>query len=802
VKVSGDSVRTGGVSNITTSHATVGGYLPVGQTFTECGICYSTTENPTTADSKVTTGSAFTGGDFTVDLTLASSTRYYARAYVVKSGETQYGAQITFITLGAFPFATDFSTNQSSWVSNHGTSTNQWIVGTTDGTTTGQPAMFVTSDNSTPSYYTSGACLIMMEKKIQMPSDATVNVTFDVMTGGESIHDYLKVFLVTEDTEFTPGSYSTSQDAVLYGYGYGVNAIDFSNYAQRTTNQSYITTNKYMLNLTKDTLHVSEYMENPSPNGTAKLVFMWKTDGSGGTQPGAIIMNLSVASAGIHTVSVTGNVTNTAVMKVKLDNPNGASIDEYGVCYSTTNPEPTMVDSHAAATTGTASGTYGVTMTNLTPATRYYARAYMTQGGVTIYDTVIMFYTASSLPYQTDFNDASSWYLNNLTNGSHNRWTIGDYNSGKALFITNNGTSQEFNTSGDVVVVMAERVLAMPNDSLVTVAFDVKVGGESSCDYMKVILVSSDSTFTAKNNNSNREYTFPYGYNNSSFALNFQNYKSQTDYSSYNYILNLTKGNTLSISEKMVNPARNGAAKLVFVWTNDNGSGTQPGPIVTNLRVSAEGSGADFSCGTSKVADYEGNIYATKEIGTQCWMAENLRSTKYSDGTDISYWYNPNNSSENASVYGRLYPWADVMNGAVATDANPSSVKGICPTGWHVPSKAEFETLISTATAMESICGPARSLAAKEGWQLESSNSCYVGYNQNVANNATGFTARPAGFVEAGPDYMNFGINANFWTTSEQTDGAYRIRIRYDEAAVNVETRPEYYGFSVRCVKN
>jgi uncharacterized protein (TIGR02145 family) len=56
--------------------------------------------------------------------------------------------------------------------------------------------------------------------------------------------------------------------------------------------------------------------------------------------------------------------------------------------------------------------------------------------------------------------------------------------------------------------------------------------------------------------------------------------------------------------------------------------------------------------------------------------------------------------------------------------------------------------------------------------------------------------------VEAGPDYMNFGINANFWTTSEQTDGAYRVRIRYDEAAVNVETRQKYYGFSVRCVKD
>ena len=792
VSVSGDGVWTGSVSNITTNHATVGGYLPTGQTFDECGICYSTTENPTTADSKVMTGSGFTGGDFTVDLTLASSTRYYARAYVVKGGETQYGAQVTFITHTVFPFTTDFSTNQSSWVSNHGDLGDYWTIGTVNG----RSAMFVT-DNGTDAHYDHKAT-VMMEKLITMPAEDSVCVTFDVMVGGESSYDYMKVFLVTSETEFTPGSYSRSETDAPYGYGYGVNAMDFSKYALWTRKDyTYIATYKYMLNLVNDTLHISEMMANPAANGVAKLVFLWTSDGAS-TQPGPIIMNLSVASAGIQTVSVTGNVTNTAVMKVKLDNPNGASIDEYGVCYSTTNPEPTMADSHAAATTGTASETYSVTMTNLTPATRYYARAYMTQGDVTIYDKVIMFYTASSLPYQTDFNDASSWYMNN--GDASNKWMIGDYNSGKALFVTANGNEPGYGDSKSVV--MAERVLAMPNDSLVTVAFDVKIGGESTWDYMKVLLVPSDSTFTAKNNNSNNSTTFPYGYNNSSFALNFHNYKSQTGNTSYDYILYLTNGNTLSISEKMVNPARNGAAKLVIVWTNDGGGGVQPGPIVTNLRVSAEGSAADFSCGTSKVADYDGNIYATVEIGAQCWMAENLRSTKYSDGTDISSWYNPDNNSANASVYGLLYPWANVMNSAVATDANPSNVKGICPTGWHVPSKAEYETLISTATALESGCGPARSLAAKEGWQSDGSNACYVGYNQDVANNATGFTARPAGFVDAGPDYMNYGINANFWTTSEQTDGAYRIRIRYDEAAVNVETRPEYYGFSVRCVKN
>lgn len=793
VSVSGDGVWTGSVSNITTNHATVGGYLPTGQTFDECGICYSTTENPTTADSKVMTGSGYTGGDFTVDLNLQSSTRYYARAYVVKSGEPQYGTQITFITLGAFPFATDFSTNQSSWVSNHGDLGDYWTTGTVNG----RSAMFVT-DNGTDAHYDHRAT-VMMEKLITMPAEDSVNVTFDVMVGGESSYDYMKVFLVTSETEFTPGSYSRSETDAPYGYGYGVNAMDFSKYAPWTTKDyTYIATYKYMMNLVNDTLHISEMMANPAANGVAKLVFLWTSDGAS-TQPGPIIMNLSVASAGIHTVSVTGNVTNTAVMKVQLDNPVGASISEYGVCYSTTNPEPTMADSHAAATTGTASGTYDVTMTNLTPATRYYARAYMTQGGVTIYDTVIMFYTASSLPYQTDFNDASSWYMNN--GDASNKWMIGDYNSGKALFVTANGNEPGYGDSKSVV--MAERVLAMPNDSLVTVAFDVKIGGESTWDYMKVLLVPSDSTFTAKNNNSNNSTTFPYGYNNSSFALNFHNYKSQTGNTSYDYILNLTNGNTLSISEKMVNPARNGAAKLVIVWTNDGGGGVQPGAIVSNLRVSTEGSGADFSCGASKVADYDGNIYATVEIGAQCWMAENLRATKYSDGTSVSDLRAPDNNSANVPVYGYLYTWDATMNGEAASSSKPSGVKGICPTGWHVPSYGEFQQLETAADALETDCGPARVLAAKEGWQVNGDNACCVGYNQSVANNSTGFTARPAGYYSS-YGFSEFGSAASFInaTAGGYNDTVFHWMIQATGTSSTSLTMSKQGAGSVRCVKN
>jgi len=105
----------------------------------------------------------------------------------------------------------------------------------------------------------------------------------------------------------------------------------------------------------------------------------------------------------------------------------------------------------------------------------------------------------------------------------------------------------------------------------------------------------------------------------------------------------------------------------------------------------------------------DGQVYNTVRIGKQWWMAENMAAVKYSDGTplvdgtgagDITgdyttkyyFWYN-DDSVTNAPVYGALYTWAAAMNGASSSDANPSGVQGVCPSGWHIPSDAEWKEL-------------------------------------------------------------------------------------------------------------
>lgn len=95
---------------------------------------------------------------------------------------------------------------------------------------------------------------------------------------------------------------------------------------------------------------------------------------------------------------------------------------------------------------------------------------------------------------------------------------------------------------------------------------------------------------------------------------------------------------------------------------------------------------------SNTVMDFDGNVYKTIKIGSQVWMAENLRTTHYSDGKLVQY-KDYNNDTTNVKVYGRLYSWNAAMRNSAASNTNPSNVQGIAPAGWHLPSRAEWQQL-------------------------------------------------------------------------------------------------------------
>ena len=215
------------------------------------------------------------------------------------------------------------------------------------------------------------------------------------------------------------------------------------------------------------------------------------------------------------------------------------------------------------------------------------------------------------------------------------------------------------------------------------------------------------------------------------------------------------------------------------------------------------------------VTDIDGNVYKTVKLGNQVWMAENLRTTRYADGRkiplgtttsdDVAYRYYPDDNSANVSTYGYLYNWAAVMNGSASSSANPSGVQGICPDGWHVPSDAEWTELENYVSSQSQyVCGGdedyiAKALASEEGWN-SSPNYCAVGNNPS-ANNATGFSARPAGSYNG--YYYYFGYSAYFWSaTQDGSNYAYYRNLNYYYANVGRNLNYKDNGYSVRCIRN
>ena len=225
--------------------------------------------------------------------------------------------------------------------------------------------------------------------------------------------------------------------------------------------------------------------------------------------------------------------------------------------------------------------------------------------------------------------------------------------------------------------------------------------------------------------------------------------------------------------------------------------------------------------GVPTVTDIDGNVYNTVQIGEQCWMRENLKTTKYANGTTIplgtgtssttAYRYYPNDSSANVSTYGYLYNWPAVMNGSASSEANPSGVQGICPDGWHVPSDAEWTELENYVSSQNQyVCGGdedyiAKALASETGWNSSTSTNCAAGNNPS-ANNATGFSARPAGSYNGDYlNYFNFGNEANFWSATQNSSDyayAYYRYLVYFDASMYRNINTKYYGYSVRCVRN
>jgi uncharacterized protein (TIGR02145 family) len=198
----------------------------------------------------------------------------------------------------------------------------------------------------------------------------------------------------------------------------------------------------------------------------------------------------------------------------------------------------------------------------------------------------------------------------------------------------------------------------------------------------------------------------------------------------------------------------------------------------------------------SIIADIDGNVYNTITIGAQVWMKENLKATKLNDGTNIpletnnAIWIsltNPayclynNDATSYKNIYGALYNWFTVETGK------------LCPTGWHVPSDAEWFNLIDFLGG-ESVAGG----------KLKGPGNTYWNSPNTGATDEYGFTGLPSGDrIGADGGFYNLKDYAIYWSSdqSSATQAINRVLV-FDGTNFRIGYDNKTAGFSVRCVKD
>ncbi|HMQ74979.1 MAG TPA: fibrobacter succinogenes major paralogous domain-containing protein [Flavobacteriales bacterium] len=205
------------------------------------------------------------------------------------------------------------------------------------------------------------------------------------------------------------------------------------------------------------------------------------------------------------------------------------------------------------------------------------------------------------------------------------------------------------------------------------------------------------------------------------------------------------------------------------------------------------------------MTDIDGNTYGTVQIGSQCWMAENLRTATYRDGSSIpnvtdntawtqlnsGAWCNHGNNAANDDIYGKLYNWYTVVD--------PS---GLCPQGWHVPTDAEWQQL-EAALGMPIIeldsIGPRGSGV---GTLLKAST--FYDIHPPGGTNETGFTGTGGGWRLDGTGiFVSLGYHGFWWTdTAIDPDLSWFRSLSVTYTAVGRDSWSKRLGFSVRCVRD
>ena len=534
------------------------------------------------------------------------------------------------------------------------------------------------------------------------------------------------------------------------------------------------------------------------------------------------ILSFNTLQAGLPVVT-TGSVeditSSSATVSGNLNNlgEGASSVLQHGHCWSSETATPTIdADNKSSLGPKNSTGDFQSLLVGLTPDVLYYVRAYATNSAGTAYGDYVSFLTPpeAGLPVLTTTTVTSITETTAVSGGN----------------ITNNGGSPV--TSRGVCWSASEDPTlsdSHTNDGTGTGEFTSEITDLNPNTNYYVRAYATNSAGTAYGENEG--FTTAQGPGLPIVTTDTVSSITQTTAMCGGNITNeggsdvTARGVCWNTSENptlLNSHTEDGSGAGSFTsYITELAPGTQyfVRAYATNSEGTSYGEQMSFMTdwGNTQITDYDGNTYSTVRIGEQIWMAENLKTTHYSNGTPLvdgtgvteisgdyttKYWFVYDDNPDNKSAYGLLYTWAAAMNGASGSAENPSGVQGVCPTGWHLPSDNEWKQLEIFIGMNETEAGNVGYRGTDEGGKLKEAG--YTNWNEpnTSATNKSGFTALGAGHRTNTNNYTNMKTGANFWSATNSGDQSWTRLLLSSTAQIYRWQYLNNFGLSVRCVKD
>lgn len=521
---------------------------------------------------------------------------------------------------------------------------------------------------------------------------------------------------------------------------------------------------------------------------------------SAGTAYGNEVSFTTLANAPtVTTNAVTAITSTTATSGGTISADGGGAITARGVCWNTATG-PTI--SNSKTTDGTGAGSFVSSLIALTPGAKYFVRAYATNSAGTSYGNEVSFTVLANLPTVTTTTTTTAITATGASSGGNVTADGGGAVTARGVCISTStgptisntktsdgsGTGNFTSSLTSLTANTTYYVKAYATNSAGT-AYGAEISFKTSA-IPPIVSTTAASSVTSNTASTGGNVTSDGGASITARGVCWGASSGPSIAGS-----KTTDAGTTGIFTSSLTLLIAGTTYYVRAYAT-NSSGTAYGNEISFTTLSTNGIIFNPNLTYGSLTDIDGNVYKTIQIGKQVWMAENLKTAKFKDGTIIPFvndnnawanlttsaacWYN-NDVVSNKDVYGALYNWYPVNTGK------------LCPTGWHVPSDVEWTTL-TTYLGGENGTGIMLKEIGTSHW-----------ITPNVgATNTSGFTAVPGGArsVNSGI-FTNFGFNGCWWSSSEySTYYAWARYVGYSNIYVGRSDYNKQYGLSVRCLKD